>query len=351
MNRRPPRNGEKIEEKTNTLLIDGNALFKFGFFGAKHQYNHSGVHVGGVLSFLNIMRKLLTEDLYHRVYIFWDGNLSGKLRFDFYSAYKSDRGKDYVNGTYPVDESELTQRKVIWEYINEMYIRQLKDEVVETDDFIAYYCLNKGVNENITIASLDRDFCQLISNDIRIYFFDLREYVGKYNFNEFFWYKQENSLLIKVLNGDGGDSIKGVKGLGEKTIKNEFPELGKEILTLNDIIEIAVKKQQKRQEEKKKPLKIYQNIIDGVTDGVHNGNLYEINYRLMDLKRPIMTNESIENLNRLINGTLEDANRELKHVFQMMERDGLDKLLGETRYGDFLIPFKKLITRERKLIL
>ena len=71
----------------------------------------------------------------------------------------------------------------------------------------------------------------------------------------------------------------------------------------------------------------------------------------MNLKTPIMTKQSIEELDHLINGTLEGANRDLKHVFKMMERDGLDKLLGENRYAEYLIPFKKLITRERKLIL
>jgi hypothetical protein len=31
MNRRPPKNGEKIEKKINILLVDGNALFKRSF--------------------------------------------------------------------------------------------------------------------------------------------------------------------------------------------------------------------------------------------------------------------------------------------------------------------------------
>ena len=39
MNKRPPRNGEIVEKIQNTLLVDGNALFKTGFFGAKNQYN------------------------------------------------------------------------------------------------------------------------------------------------------------------------------------------------------------------------------------------------------------------------------------------------------------------------
>jgi hypothetical protein len=32
VNKRPPRNGEKIAKQQNTLLVDGNALFKVGYF-------------------------------------------------------------------------------------------------------------------------------------------------------------------------------------------------------------------------------------------------------------------------------------------------------------------------------
>jgi hypothetical protein len=31
---------------------------------------------------------------------------------------------------------------------------------------------------------------------------------------------------------------------------------------------------------------------------------------------------------------------------RMMERDGLDRIIGEYRYPEYLLPFKKLITRE-----
>lgn len=147
MNKRPPRNGETVEKIQNTLLVDGNALFKVGYFGAKDEYNQHGQHIGGLYQFLTILRKMLTEDLYHKVYVFWDGNFSGKLRYEIYEPYKSGRGKDYKNGTQPIDEAELKQRRMIWDYLNEMYVRQLKHEVIESDDFIAYYCLNKKENE------------------------------------------------------------------------------------------------------------------------------------------------------------------------------------------------------------
>ena len=346
MNKRPPRNGEVIEKKQNTLLVDGNALFKFGYFGAKNQYNHHGQHIGGLYSFLTILRKMLTDDMYHKVYVFWDGNLSGKLRYELYEPYKSDRGKDFINGTHPVDESELVQRMVIWEYLNEMYVRQLKHEIVETDDFIAYYCLNKKPNENITIVSTDRDFCQLISEDVRIYFLDLKLYVDLSNFKETFEYHQGNSLLVKSIIGDNSDSIKGIKGVKIKTLLNNFPELKTSVLGLDDLIELANKKQEERLSNKKPKLKVFENIVSRVTDGVQKNKIYEINEKLMDLKKPLMTEDAIDELNDLINGSLNNTDRDLKNVLKMMERDGLDKIIGEYRYPEYLLPFKKLISRE-----
>ena len=101
--RRPPKDGiRKIY--TNTLVVDGNSLFKVGFHGAK-EYNDSGEAIGGLFQFITMLRKLLNESMYHRVYVLWDGKLSGKLRYDFYPEYKKSR-KNYASpdGRYPDDE-------------------------------------------------------------------------------------------------------------------------------------------------------------------------------------------------------------------------------------------------------
>ena len=61
-----------------------------------------------------------------------------------------------------------------------------------------------------------------------------------------------------------------------------------------------------------------------------------------------MTEEGINDLNELIDNTLDFSNRELKNVLAMMKEDGLESKIGEYRYPDFLTPFKKLIDREKK---
>jgi 5'-3' exonuclease len=288
----------------------------------------------------------LTEDLYHRVYVFWDGRFSGKLRYNIYEAYKSGRGKDYINGTEPADYAEVNQRRVIQEYLSEMYVRQLEHEFIETDDFIAYYCLNKNHNEKVTILSGDRDFLQLISDDVRIYFLDLKNYVGLSNYSSYFCFHPDNAVLMKTMIGDNSDTIKGIKGLGEDTLLSIFPELKTKKMSLSEVIDIAKQKQEERIENKKKPLKVLSNIINSVTDGVQKDRIYEINERLVNLSKPMMTEDGILEIQKLIEGTLDATGRSLKNVLVLMERDGLDKAIGETRYPEYLIPFKKLIDRE-----
>ena len=83
-----------------------------------------------IISIPNSFRKLLTENLYHKAYVFGWTIFRKKLRYNFYKDYKSKRNKDYINGTQPTDESELKQKKLVWEYLNELSIRQIQHEVV-----------------------------------------------------------------------------------------------------------------------------------------------------------------------------------------------------------------------------
>jgi 5'-3' exonuclease len=346
LNKRPPKNGEIRQKLQNTLLVDGNALFKSGYFGAKGEYNYKGQHIGGIYQFITMLRKLLSENMYHRVYVFWDGNFSGKLRYEIYNPYKSSRGKDYVNGTQPIDEEEVRERRVVMQYLEDLFIRQLRHEVVESDDFIAQYCLNKKPNEKVTICTNDSDMAQLISEDVRIYFIHFKNYVDTNNFSSYFCYHVENAALVKSMVGDNSDTIKGIKKLGEGTLIKYFPELKEKKVSLTQIIERAKEIQQERKDQKKKPLAVLDNIINGTTDSVLGDKIYEINYKLVDLKNPFMTKDGARELELLIEGDLDPEGRSLKNVLSYMEKDGIKKLIGETRYENYLIPFKELINRE-----
>lgn len=331
---------------TNTLLVDGNALFKTGFFGAKDEYNHLGQHIGGLYQFLTVLRKLLNEDLYHKVLVFWDGKFSGKLRYEIYSPYKSARGKDYINGTQTIDESERKQKERIMIYLEELGIRQLQHDVVESDDMIAYYCKTKEQNEKVTICTNDRDMCQLIKDNIRIYFCDLKNYIDFTNYKTYFHHHQNNAALIKTIIGDNSDSIKGIKGVKETTLLSHFPEIAERKVTLDEVLQKAREIQQNRQEKKLKPLKVLDNLLNAITDGIQGNMIYEINSSLVDLSQPKMTADAIEKLEFLRNGIIDYENRGIKNVLTLMRKDGLDFTIGRERYGEYLLPFKKYMERD-----
>jgi len=342
----PPKKG-MIENSINTLLIDGNALFKTGYHGAKDEFNANGQHIGGVYQFITMLRKLLNEEFYHKVFVFWDGKFSGKLRFEIYKDYKGDRNKDFINGTAPVDENQLIERYMVQEYLEELSIKQLEDEVVEGDDFIAFYCKTKEDNENITICSNDGDLCQLLEENIRIYLLHKKNYINLNNYQEYFSHKQENSMLIKIIAGDSSDTIKGIKGVKEKTLLNLFPELADKKVELPEILEKASFLQDERIKNKLKKLGALENILNRVTVGCQGKDIYEINNRLVNLSVPLMTETAINNLVELRNNRLSVDDRGIKNVYNLMKRDGIDKKISNFS-DDYLLPFKKLIEREKK---
>ena len=348
MRRTPPRVGsKKIEIKQSTLVVDGNALFKRGYSATKRDDEDSDNPIGGIYQFLTVLRKLIEEDLYHKVYVFWDGKFSGKMRWEIYKDYKGNRNKDYINGTEPDDKMEMYQREVIFNYLEELYIRQLIDEKVEADDFIAYLCKVKQDTENITVVTSDMDICQLVGENVRLYLLHLKKYITPSNFKEQFGYHHTNIAVMKILCGDSSDNIVGVKRLGEKTLLKHFPQLMERSVRLEEIIEEASKLQNERLEKKKPKLQVLENIINGITEGIQGKDLYDINRQLIDLTKPLVSESALKDVNLLISSPLSD-DRSIKNAYKMLKDDGIDKVLGQTRYETYLLPFKKLMEREKK---
>jgi len=343
----PPRTGVRID-RINTLLVDGNALFKRGYHGSHDAYNENGDHVGGIYQFITVLRMLLKKDVFHNVYVFWDGRFSGKLRWEIYKDYKGDRGKDYINGTEPDDVNEKLQQFIVKQYLYHLSIRQIEDTVVEADDYIAYYTNSKKKNEDITICTSDRDLCQLVSDDVKIWLLDKRVYLTPKNYNDHFDHHISNMVLVKTIEGDVSDTIKGIKGVKEKKLLEHFPFIAERKTDLLEILREAMRIQTERKANKKKPLIALTNLLECNTVGLQGDRLYEINSVLVDLSTPMMTNASIEHYNDVISTPL-STDRNLKEVYSMLERDGVDDMILEYRMTDYFLPFKKLKDRERRM--
>lgn len=344
MNRMPPK--ESADKVLNTLLVDGNSLLKTAYHGAKDLYNSRGVHIGGIYQFITILRKLMDDQYYHRVFVFWDGKLSGKMRYEYYPMYKGDRGKNFETGSIP-EEEFMIQAITVKQYLEELFIRQLEDPIVEADDFIAFFCKTKKSYEKITIVSSDKDLSQLINEDVRQYFLNRKRYITDYNFKETFGYDHRNVKVLKILTGDSSDCIKGIKGLGEGNVLKYFPQIIDTEIDVKFVIKEAKNILETRKINKQKPLKVLENIVHSVTDGVQGKDIYEINEKIINLKMPLITDQAIKNLEILKNSSIDPEGRGIKNIINLFQRDGILEIV-QNYVDDYLQPFKRNIEREKK---
>lgn len=279
------------------LLIDGEWNLKRNFMKRQDLFS-KGEHCGGSYGFLDSLRSIVDKTMPDRVVVFWDGIMSGIFRKNIYPLYKGDRDKSWEEESYyftdeEIDEerqrkySKLKQKIQVKNYLEELCVRQVEVEYVEADDLLGLYVKNRHKDESVIIYSSDKDFHQLIDENVSV----IRPSDGKLininNFKEIFGYTHKNALFAKCIEGDTSDSITGLKGVGMKKMKTYFPRFFDERYTLDELIKEAEEKQ------KEKPLKIYEQIING-------RKTIELNRELMNLKSPMVNQKAIDEVSEII---------------------------------------------------
>lgn len=334
------RNNQKHIE---TLIVDGDALLKRAFFGAKNVFNEKKEHIGGLYQFLNIVRKTLTQKYYDKVIVFWDGRYGNLSRRKIYPNYKINRKKSKNYDS----ESFLRQKLRTQQYLEELYVRQYVHENVEADDLIAQYCLSKKENETLTIYTSDRDIVQLVKENIKVFLLDKKEYVKEDTVltTRELQYIPTNVCLIKILIGDSSDNILGIKGLSPKRLGEIMPELKTRKVSLQEIKDIEYDGDNWR------VTKVLNNIKTGTSNGgVFGDELYEINDKIINLEKPFINEDARKNVKDLVNLKLDPSGRDYKNVIKMMIEDGVVNIIPASYedQSEFLIPFITLKNNETK---
>ena len=361
-----------------TLLIDGNNLMKIS--SVDKRMNGKGEEYGIIFQFLLQMSKLLSRKDYNFVYVMFDGDKSGQLRYQYYQEYKANRDKNYeltdskseydkqidayvkkvldysrnkqktietVRGETE-EECLERQRNILSACLEELFVRQVRCDEVEGDDLIAYYVKNKKPNERIVIVSGDRDLTQLISDEVCIYIPSLKKYITPQNHIQELGFTHENVLIKKILCGDVSDNIKGIKGMGETTFFNLFPDAKTKKYTLDDILVETKKNIEERAKNKKKPLQVTENILNRITLGCQGQDIYEINEKIINLKEPLLTKEAIEELESIMYAPLDPEGRDLKNLYSIIMDNEMNDMLDEKKFGNIFSSFYKLIEIEKK---
>ena len=387
-----------------TLIIDGNNLLRQSMADTK--VNGNGIHYGGIFQFFLQIRMLMTAEYrYDYVYVVFDDTDSGILRYQIYNEYKANRDKNYakhlmgseeesdywkrLNQTIKgmeraiykkeqkkkkaeskvyseeelavmeerrkkkeiVDENFERERNLIMMYCVEMSIRVLFDDKTEGDDFIAYYVAHKKPEERVIIVSTDQDLTQLISPTVAVYNRTLKKYLNVKNFQKIKGYPVENVLLRKIFCGDPSDNIGNIKGLSESRLMELMPEIAERPVTIDEVKEKAQKMIDERIKEKKKPLQWHENIINGVSNKEYNGDFYEINEKIINLKKPLLTKRAEEDIEAMMYAPMEPDDNSFANLYQMIVRDNIENLIDANEFSRFFVPFKELAEKEKKRYL
>lgn len=356
-----------------SLLIDANNLLKISL--VNKELNDQGKDCGGVSMFLYQLGKILEKKDFDYCTACWDGEGSGFLRWKLYPDYKANRDKNYavhdpditpeykmqllreriildkVKSKADTEDEDMCfqrQKKIIQEILDELCIRQFEFNIVEGDDLISNYVKNKPFNEKVVIVSGDKDITQLISPTVVVYNPTKKEFVTEDNASKLIGVRHDNVMLEKMLCGDSSDNIKGVKGIGEKTLHTYIPEFLTEKIDLDFVMNRVKEIQEERKTKKQKPLVTLNNIMNGTTLGVQGDKLYEVNKAIIDLSEPLLTEEARKSMEEECYAPIDITERDVKNVYKIFSNNHMYNLLDENKFGGILAPFSRIIAQEKK---
>lgn len=361
-----------------TVVFDMNNIMKIA--AVKILVNELGENYGAVVNAIGMVGEVLRKKDFDYCVACWDGDGGGTLRYQVYNDYKANRNKhyelydisteynkaisEYVQKVFKYSRSKkhkhefklgesdenalLRQKGIVQEIFEELCVRQYQFDYVEGDDLISYYVHRKKPNEKVVIVSTDRDLMQLISDTVAIYNPREKRWITKENAIEELGFTHENVVLSKILCGDSSDNIKGVKGLGVATMLKLFPKIKTEKVELGAVIARSKEILEERRLAKKKPLKVLENIVNGVTDGCQGDKLYETNEKIIDLSEPMLTDKAKKTLDDQIYTVMNTTDRDAKNIYNILRDRHIYDLLDEERFGRMFGPFSRIIAMENK---
>lgn len=316
--------GKQTQQKdeNRVLIIDGMNLFLRNF-AVLNYINQQGTHIGGLGGFLRSLGYLVKQIQPTSVYIVFDGVGSSINRKNLLPEYKSGRNttkmtKELFNDLDEENESKTDQIGRLVYYLQCLPVKILSLDKVEADDIIAFLSVETTKNRKTKafIVSSDKDFLQLVNENITVYaamekeFYTPKDVKNKYGIHPY------NFLTYKSLMGDGSDKIPGVKGLGEKKLPKLFPELfGDQTITLDDIFEICEAKHEKHI--------IYARIIFDY-DKLKN------NQKIMNLSNPMLDNLEKQHILNSINQPAYSL--DIPAFMKLYNEDGLGNVLKNVDY-------------------
>ena len=225
-------------------IIDGyNFVFR-AYHSLPPLTTSSGIPIGAVYGFVNMIAKLVENNEYEMFAIALD---SGRKTFrtELYKEYKAHRDEP--------DEELKVQFPIIRETIEAFGIKSLEVVGFEADDIIATYTkLALEQKLKVRIIGSDKDLIQLMQDNVEIYDPIKKRLINKDDVQKKYGITADQMIDYLSLVGDSSDNIPGVKKVGPKTAAKllaEFNNLETIYNNLNKVEPFRIRKLLEESEE------------------------------------------------------------------------------------------------------
>ncbi len=224
----------KPSNRKRVLIIDALNMF-LRSYTIIPSMNPKGLPNGGTVGFIKSLQKLCRDFRPSEVVICWDGHGGSEKKRQLNKEYKQGRRPVRFNRRMielpeeDVYKNRRDQQLRLHEYLNEMPVVQLQLDYVEADDIIAYVnTRSKYKGWDKIIVSSDKDFYQLCEDDQTYIWRPIqKELINQKQLVYKFGVHPANFALVRAIEGDSSDNLKGVPRIGMKTVVKYFPFVDK----------------------------------------------------------------------------------------------------------------------------
>jgi len=306
------------------VIVDGLNIFMRAFAVVPTVSANSGEHTGGVVGFFRTLSKIIKEQNPNELIVVVDGEGGSYRRRKIYKDYKGKR----VSGTsfnrpqflQGMDEHESLARQlqIVFEILQVLPIKVFSIDGIEADDVIAYLIADVlDTNRHKLIVSSDKDFLQLIGPNVSQYYSPMKAEITEDSVARFFGYTPKNYLTLRCFTGDPSDNIKGVHGVGSKSLNKRF---GLNDVTTHKSVNDIIQDAQRNMQDGSK-IKLYEKICN-------QAEIAHRNYRLMQLQDPEISSSIKSSIRNIYNNyDLPKFNR--NQLIEILVENDLQEILQD----------------------
>jgi len=211
-------------DRKRLFLIDGYAmLYRCHFALIRNPLITSyGLHTSALYGFTNQILKLIEAESPDYIAAIFDSK-EKTFRHEYYPSYKATREK--------MPEELQIQLPYLWRILKGLNVFYTSTPGFEADDIVGTVVKNaEKENMDTFIVSGDKDFMQLVNNNVFLYSpggaRSKTKIYDKKGVEERWGVPPESMIDLLGLMGDASDNIPGVRGVGEKSAQKLIKEFG-----------------------------------------------------------------------------------------------------------------------------